>query len=174
MQQNLSACCLTAMSGDETAAILQRVRSLRAAARLGSKPGWLSHRNIGLMFPAHGAAVAALFSRAARGLGARVTELPVASHPADPADTARMACMLSRLYDAIEYQGMPAPFVELTARFASVPVFDGLGLSSHPSARLIDRLRVGAYREDARVLVLQAALVVALEGSAPMKKGPAR
>lgn len=52
-------------------------------------------------------------------------------------DTARV---LGRMYDAIEYRGFKQEIVEELAKFAGVPVFNGLTDEYHPTQMIADVL----------------------------------
>lgn len=83
----------------------------------------------------------AAFEVAARDQGAGVTYLePSASqigHKESIKDTARV---LGRMYDAIEYRGFGQEVVEELAKYAGVPVFNGLTNEFHPTQMLADAL----------------------------------
>ena len=78
---------------------------------------------------------------AAHDEGATVTYLdPTGSqlgHKESIADTARV---LGRMYDAIEFRGNAQEDVEELARFAGVPVYNGLTNEWHPTQMLADFL----------------------------------
>jgi ornithine carbamoyltransferase len=59
-------------------------------------------------------------------------------------DTARV---LGRMYDAIEYRGFRQTVVEELARFAGVPVYNGLTDESHPTQMLADLLTMEEHAE---------------------------
>jgi ornithine carbamoyltransferase len=48
--------------------------------------------------------------------------------------------VLWRMYDAIEYRGYGQPVVEELARYAGVPVCNGLSEEFHPTQMLADML----------------------------------
>ncbi|MDI6983907.1 ornithine carbamoyltransferase subunit F, partial [Klebsiella pneumoniae] len=58
-------------------------------------------------------------------------------HKESMKDTARV---LGRMYDAIEYRGFKQEIVEELAKFAGVPVFNGLTDEYHPTQMLADVL----------------------------------
>ena len=55
------------------------------------------------------------------------------------ADTARV---LGRMYDGIEYRGFSQNTVELLAKYAGVPVWNGLTDQFHPTQMLADLLTI--------------------------------
>ena len=60
-------------------------------------------------------------------------------------DTARV---LGRMYDAIEYRGFKQEIEEL-AKFAGVPVFNGLTDEYHPTQMLADVLTMREHSDNA-------------------------
>ena len=58
-----------------------------------------------------------------------------------PDEIRQVGRILTRLYDAIECQGMDAAQVDKLASAAGVPVFDHLASAEHPIARLADLLQ---------------------------------
>jgi ornithine carbamoyltransferase len=59
-------------------------------------------------------------------------------------DTARV---LGRIYDAIEYRGFGQDIVEVLARYAGVPVYNGLTDQFHPTQVLADLLTMKEHSE---------------------------
>jgi ornithine carbamoyltransferase len=59
-------------------------------------------------------------------------------------DTARV---LGRMYDAIEYRGFKQSVVEELAKFAGVPVYNGLTDESHPTQMLADLLTMEEHSD---------------------------
>lgn len=111
---------------------------------------------------------------AARDQGAGVTYLePSASqigHKESIKDTARV---LGRMFDGIEYRGFGQDVVEELAKYAGVPVFNGLTNEFHPTQMLADALTMHehsdkplnqiafAYVGDARYNMANSLLVLA-------------
>ena len=86
--------------------------------------------------------------------GARVTYLdPTGSqigHKESMEDTARV---LGRMYDGIQYRGSAQEKVETLARYAGVPVWNGLTDEWHPTQSLCDMLtmREHSYKHDEEI-----------------------
>jgi ornithine carbamoyltransferase len=59
-------------------------------------------------------------------------------------DTARV---LGRMYDAIEYRGFKQEIVEELAKFAGVPVFNGLTDEYHPTQMIADVLTMREHSD---------------------------
>ena len=70
--------------------------------------------------------------------------------------------MLGRLYDAIEWQTESQALLTLVQSTAGVPVYNGLGLPTHPTAALVARLNSNEPLEQLRRRVLQAVLVMTI------------
>ncbi|TAK86097.1 MAG: hypothetical protein EPO01_08415 [Aquabacterium sp.] len=103
---------------------------------------------------------ARLFSQAASSLGARVARVRPAEAGLLPGrDLRELARMLGRLYDAIECEGMDEGVVGQLAEHSGVPVFNGIGRRSHPTAAWAVRLdgrapgEAGDAREDREALI---------------------
>ena len=152
-----------AMSPQEMGALLAQARALQSASRAGTSPRTLRGKNLGLLCDTADDAGAALFQRAASALGAHVAHLrPSLSASSTPQEVQHTARVLGRLYDAVDCVGMEPDLVRRISADAGVPVFDGIASSSHPTARLADRLDAGTALEDNRCLVIQAVLLSAL------------
>eukprot|EP01031_Cornospumella_fuschlensis_P035128 gene35129-42546_t len=92
--------------------------------------------------------VVAAFEVAAYDQGANVTYIDPNSsqigHKETMKDTARV---LGRMYDAIEYRGFKQEIVEELAKFAGVPVFNGLTDEYHPTQMLADVLTMREHSD---------------------------
>lgn len=143
--------------------VLETARALQRAWLAGQSRALLRGRRLGLISDRPDSDDAALFRRAASELGAHVALVrPAAADLASPAQVQRMAQMLGRLYDALECHGLPAALVRQLGSEASVPVFEGIALSSHPTAQLAGLLDDATPAAENRRFVLQAMLVSAL------------
>ena len=144
-------------------ALLGQAQAIRRARRAGRGcAALLRGRNVGLLCGAEPGEEAALFTRAATALGARVSRLSADLATPGARDEPAVARVLGRLYDAIECQAVPTETVARLRRATGVPVYDGLATSSHPTAALAPML--GLPSDEARELVVQASLVAALDG----------
>jgi len=101
----------------------------------------LKGKNIALIFEKTSTRTRCAFEVAAFDQGAEVTYLgPTGSqigHKESMKDTARV---LGRMYDGIEYRGFGQNIVEELAKFAGVPVWNGLTDEFHPTQVLADLL----------------------------------
>jgi ornithine carbamoyltransferase len=121
--------------------LLDLSRDLKRAKYSGTEQQHLKGKNIALIFEKTSTRTRCAFEVAAYDQGANVTYIdPTSSqigHKETMKDTARV---LGRMYDAIEYRGYKQEIVEELAKFAGVPVFNGLTDEYHPTQMLADVL----------------------------------
>lgn len=114
---------------------------LKRAKYSGTEKQRLKGKNIALIFEKSSTRTRCAFEVAALDQGAHVTYLgPNGSqmgHKESIKDTARVLC---RLYDGIEYRGYGQEIVEELAKYAGVPVWNGLTNEFHPTQVLADFL----------------------------------
>ncbi len=107
---------------------------------------YLEGKNIVLLFEKTSTRTRCAFEVAGYDLGMGVTYLDPQSsqmgHKESIADTARV---LGRMYDGIEYRGFDQQIVEELARYAGVPVWNGLTTEFHPTQMLADVLTAYEY-----------------------------
>ncbi|MGB5673155.1 MAG: ornithine carbamoyltransferase [Gemmatimonadota bacterium] len=119
--------------------LLDLSAELKAAKAEGREVSRLSGLNIALIFEKTSTRTRCAFEVAAYDQGAHVTYLgPTGSqigHKESVADTARV---LGRMYDGIEYRGFGQDRVETLARYAGVPVWNGLTDEFHPTQVVAD------------------------------------
>ena len=128
-------------SEQEIKYLLELARSLKQAKYAGIEQPKLNGKNIALIFEKTSTRTRCAFEVAAYDQGARVTYIDSNSsqigHKESMKDTARV---LGRMYNAIEYRGFKQSTVEELARYAGVPVFNGLTDEFHPTQMLADVL----------------------------------
>jgi len=128
-------------TGEELRHLLALAAELKAAKKAGTETQRLRGRNIALIFEKTSTRTRCAFEVAAADQGAHTTYLdPTGSqigHKESVRDTARV---LGRMYDAIEYRGDSQAKVEELARYAGVPVYNGLTDDWHPTQMLADVL----------------------------------
>ncbi len=126
---------------EEIEYLLDLAAELKAAKKSGREERRLRGRNIALIFEKTSTPTRCAFEVAAYDQGANVTYLePGGSqigHKESIKDTARV---LGRMYDAIEYRGFGQEIVEELAKYAGVPVYNGLTNEFHPTQILADML----------------------------------
>jgi ornithine carbamoyltransferase len=119
--------------------MLDLARDLKRAKYARTEQRSLEGKEICLIFEKTSTRTRCSFEVACFDQGAHVTYLdPSGSqigHKESFADTARV---LGRMYDAIEYRGASQSGVEELAKYAGVPVFNGLTDEYHPTQMLAD------------------------------------
>ncbi|CUA81650.1 ornithine carbamoyltransferase [Gulbenkiania indica] len=122
--------------------LLDLARDLKRAKYAGTEQQHLKGKNVALIFEKTSTRTRCAFEVACYDQGANVTYLgPSGSqigHKESMKDTARV---LGRMYDAIEYRGFDQDMVENElAKYAGVPVYNGLTDEFHPTQMLADVL----------------------------------
>jgi len=119
--------------------LLDLARDLKRAKYARTETKSLEGKEICLIFEKTSTRTRCAFEVACYDQGANVTYLDPAGsqigHKESFKDTARV---LGRMYDAIEYRGASQAGVETLARYAGVPVFNGLTDEYHPTQMLAD------------------------------------
>lgn len=158
-----SLLALDAMSPHDAAAVSVHAQALLLAAQCGQTQLLLRGKNIGLLCEADDDRDAALLSRSALDLGAKVAQIrPSLSELSTPLEVQHTARMLGRLYDAVVCQGMAPSLVQQVRQHAGVPVFNGVA-SWQPPPATTSSGQVGDFdAEPARRSLLQAALLRAI------------
>jgi ornithine carbamoyltransferase len=126
---------------DEFRALIDLAAELKAARRTRGDHERMVGKEVALIFEKTSTRTRSAFEVAAYDEGAHVTYLgPDSSqigYKESIRDTARV---LGRMYDAIEYRGFGQEVVEELARYAGVPVYNGLSDEFHPTQMLADML----------------------------------
>lgn len=121
--------------------LLELAAQLKTAKKAGLEQKTLVGKNIALIFEKSSTRTRCAFEVAAFDQGAQVSYLaPSGSqigHKESMKDTARV---LGRMYDGIQYRGYGQAIVEELARYAGVPVWNGLTDEFHPTQILADFL----------------------------------
>lgn len=100
-------------------------------------------KNIALIFEKTSTRTRCSFEVAAHDLGMHVTYLdPTGSQIGKKESIADTARVLGRMYDGIEYRGYGQDIVEELAKYAGVPVWNGLTNEFHPTQMLADMLTI--------------------------------
>ena len=119
--------------------LLKLSADLKAAKYAGTEQQLLKGREIALIFEKDSTRTRVGFEVAAHDQGAHVTYLgPSGSHIGHKESVRDTARVLGRVYDAIEYRGFGQEIVEELARYAGVPVYNGLTDQFHPTQVLAD------------------------------------
>ena len=119
--------------------MLDLARDLKRAKYARTEQKHLEGKEICLIFEKTSTRTRCAFEVACYDQGANVTYLDPAGsqigHKESFKDTARV---LGRMYDAIEYRGASQTGVETLAKFAGVPVYNGLTAEYHPTQMIAD------------------------------------
>ena len=100
-------------------------------------------KNIALIFEKTSTRTRCSFEVAAHDLGMHVTYLdPSGSQIGKKESIADTARVLGRMFDGIEYRGYGQDIVEELAKYAGVPVWNGLTNESHPTQMIADMLTI--------------------------------
>lgn len=121
--------------------MLKLSADLKAAKYGGYEQQRLAGKNIALIFEKGSTRTRTAFEVAAYDQGANVTYLgPSGSHIGKKETMKDTARVLGRTYDGIEYRGFGQEKVETLAKYAGVPVWNGLTDEFHPTQILADVL----------------------------------
>jgi ornithine carbamoyltransferase len=135
-------------NSDEIQYLLQLATRLKKAKASGLEEQKLSCKNVALIFEKTSTRTRCAFEVAAYDQGAHATYLgPAGSqmgHKESIKDTARV---LGRMYDGIEYRGYGQEIVEELAKYAGVPVWNGLTDEFHPTQILADLLTMKEHSD---------------------------
>ena len=121
--------------------LLELSKDLKKAKYAGTEIQRLKGKNIALIFEKDSTRTRCAFEVAAFDQGAHVTYLgPSGSQIGKKESMKDTARVLGRMYDAIEYRGYGQDIVEELAKYAGVPVWNGLTNEFHPTQMLADVL----------------------------------
>ena len=128
-------------SPEEISDLLRRSAHLKKAKKSGAEEQHLRGKNIALIFEKTSTRTRCAFEVAAYDQGARVTYLdPTGSQLGKKESIRDTARVLGRMYHGIEYRGFAQSRVEELAKYAGVPVWNGLTNEFHPTQALADVL----------------------------------
>ena len=116
---------------------------LKAQKKAGVPHNVFTGKSIALIFEKTSTRTRCSFEVAANDLGMHPTYLdPSGSQIGKKESIADTARVLSRMYDGIEYRGFGQEIVEELAKYATVPVWNGLTNEYHPTQILADFLTI--------------------------------
>lgn len=123
--------------------LLDLSRRFKDMKSSGTPHKYLEGKNIVLLFEKTSTRTRCSFEVAGRDLGLGVTYLdPGSSQMGKKESIPDTARVLGRMYDGIEYRGYDQQIVEELARYAGVPVWNGLTDQFHPTQMLADLLTI--------------------------------
>ena len=136
---------------DEIQYLLELAKDFKRLKRTNTPHKYLTGKNIVLLFEKTSTRTRCSFEVAGRDLGMGVTYLdPGSSQMGKKESLEDTARVLGRMFDGIEYRGFDQQIVEDLARFAGVPVWNGLTTDFHPTQMLADVMTIeehfGYYR----------------------------
>lgn len=130
-------------TAQEITGLLDLAADLKQKKKKGVPHDWLRGKNVVLIFEKTSTRTRCAFEVAASDLGMHATYLdPSGSQIGKKESIPDTARVLSRMYDGIEYRGFGQEIVESLARYADVPVWNGLTNEYHPTQLLADLLTI--------------------------------
>lgn len=128
---------------EEITYLLDLSAELKNKKKTGELHEYYKGKNIALIFEKTSTRTRCSFEVAAHDLGMGTTYLdPSASQIGKKESIADTARVLGRMFDGIEYRGFGQEIVEKLAKFAGVPVWNGLTNEYHPTQMLADLLTI--------------------------------
>lgn len=130
-------------SSSEIRYLLDLSKELKRMKLAGIPHRYLEGKNIVLLFEKTSTRTRCAFEVGGMDLGMGVTYLdPGSSQMGKKESIADTARVLGRMYDGIEYRGFSQKIVEDLAKYAGVPVWNGLTDEFHPTQMLADMLTI--------------------------------
>ncbi len=128
---------------EEITYLIDLAADLKAKKKKGELHDTLRGKNVALIFEKTSTRTRCSFEVAANDLGMGSTYLdPSGSQIGKKESIADTARVLGRMYDGIEYRGFEQEIVEELAKYAGVPVWNGLTNEFHPTQMLADLLTI--------------------------------
>ena len=128
---------------EEIGGLIDLAADLKAKKKAGISHDYLKGKNVALIFEKTSTRTRCSFEVAAYDLGMNCTYLdPSGSQIGKKESIADTARVLGRMYDGIEYRGFGQAIVEELAKYAGVPVWNGLTDEFHPTQILADFLTI--------------------------------
>ena len=128
---------------EEILQLIDLAAELKQKKKAGIPHKLCAGKNIALIFEKTSTRTRCSFEVAAYDLGMGVTYLePTGSQIGKKESIADTARVLAAIYDGIEYRGYGQEIVEELAKYASVPVWNGLTNEFHPTQILADMLTI--------------------------------
>ncbi len=141
--KNQSFLKLLDFTSAEIEGLIDLAADLKAKKKAGIPHEYCRGKNIALIFEKTSTRTRCAFEVAAHDLGMHVTYLdPTGSQIGKKESIADTARVLGRMFDGIEYRGFAQTIVEDLAKYAGVPVWNGLTNEFHPTQILADFLTI--------------------------------
>ena len=146
--KNRSFLKLLDFTPEEIQYLLDLAADLKRAKKEGTEKPRLMGKNIALIFEKTSTRTRCSFEVAAHDQGAHVTYLgPTGSQIGTKESMKDTARVLGRMFDGIEYRGFGQDIVEELAKYAGVPVWNGLTNEFHPTQILADFLTMREHTD---------------------------
>ena len=131
------------LTPEQIAGLIDLAADFKAKKKAGIPHKLCEGKSIVLLFEKDSTRTRCSFEVAARDLGMGCTYLgPTGSQMGKKESIADTARVLGRMFDGIEYRGYGQEIVEQLAKFAGVPVWNGLTNEFHPTQILADFLTI--------------------------------
>ena len=131
------------LTPEEIGGLIDLAAELKAQKKAGIPHRLCEGKSIALIFEKTSTRTRCAFEVAAADLGMHPTYLdPTGSQIGKKESIADTARVLGRMYDAIEYRGFGQEIVDALAKYAGVPVYNGLTNEFHPTQILADFLTI--------------------------------
>ncbi|MBE5815116.1 MAG: ornithine carbamoyltransferase [Clostridiales bacterium] len=128
---------------EEIQGLIDMAYELKKQKKMGTPHRMKEGKSIALIFEKTSTRTRCAFEVAAADLGMHPTYLdPSGSQIGKKESIADTARVLGRMYDGIEYRGFEQERVEALAKYAGVPVWNGLTNEFHPTQILADFLTI--------------------------------
>ena len=128
---------------EEITYLIDLSAELKKKKKEGVPHNTLTGKNIALIFEKTSTRTRCSFEVAAHDLGMNVTYLdPSGSQIGKKESIKDTARVLGRMFDGIEYRGFGQDIVEELAKYANVPVWNGLPNEFHPTQMIADMLTI--------------------------------
>ena len=136
-------------TAEEITYFLDLAAELKEKKKQGILTETLRGKNVALIFAKTSTRTRCSFEVAAHDLGMGTTYLePAASQIGKKESIKDTARVLGRMFDGIEYRGYGQEIVEELAKYAGVPVWNGLTNEYHPTQMLADLLTIREHFGD--------------------------
>ena len=146
---------------EEMEYLLDLAAELKEKKKNGILVDTLRGKNVALIFEKTSTRTRCSFEVAAHDLGMGTTYLdPSGSQIGKKESIADTARVLGRMYEGIEYRGYGQDIVEELAKYAGVPVWNGLTNEFHPTQILADMLTIREHFGTLKVKVVYMVMPV--------------
>lgn len=128
---------------EEIKYLLKLSKEVKAKKKKGERVDHYHGKNVALLFEKDSTRTRCAFEVAASDMGMGTTYLgPTGSQMGKKESIKDTARVLGAMYDGIEYRGFEQSIVEELAKYADVPVWNGLTNEYHPTQMLADMLTI--------------------------------